>query len=318
MSIRMIDFLNKCKDAYYKGKPIIADSIYDELADKFNFYDIGHKQLNNRVQHIFPMYSLEKYYHDDTPPTYNAAIVSPKLDGAAIELVYSSSVLTIASTRGNGKEGEDITDKFLNSKLAPLVINEGTLDSMQLIQVVGEVVAAKDIKNSRNYASGALHLKDIEEFNARELIFIAYGIKPYPTSTFMDDMMLLRNAGFLTVIDSNWAEYPQDGVVFRCNSNEEFMDLGYTSKHPKGAFALKNKTDVATEETKLLDVIWQVGKGGKVTPVAIFEDIVIDDAKINRATLHNPGFIEDMELCIGDIILVTRSGGIIPKVVGKL
>ena len=132
-------------------------------------------------------------------------------------------------------------------------------------------------------------------------------------------MGLLQKEGFNTVLNiPEEHKYPTDGVVYRLDSNEEFSKLGHTSKHPRGAYARKLSSDVEIKETKLLEVVWQVGSSGKVTPVANFEEVVIDDAKITRATLHNPGFIEDMDLSIGDTLLVTRSGGVIPKVLGKL
>jgi DNA ligase (NAD+) len=124
---------------------------------------------------------------------------------------------------------------------------------------------------------------------------------------------------FITILDGKYCRdfFPTDGQVTRLNDNATYKELGYTAKHPRGAYARKLRSDVAIEETVLLDVLWQVGRTGAVTPVAIFEDIVIDDAVINRATLHNAGFLQNMQLEIGDLILVTRSGGIIPKVLGK-
>ena len=83
-------------------------------------------------------------------------------------------------------------------------------------------------------------------------------------------------------------------------------------------YALKLKSDVVVVPSTLREVVWQVGKGGKVTPVAIFDEVEIEDAKITRATLHNAGFVKDLDLHIGDDLLITRSGGVIPKILGKL
>lgn len=316
---KIIQLLKKAKEEYYKGNPIISDSLYDSLASRFGYEEFGEGEFTNKVIHLFPMYSLEKFYKEDNnSPKFSKSVKTPKLDGSAIELIYVQGQLASASTRGDGISGENITDKFTNGKLVPNIIYNYHFSTMQIVQVVGEIVAPKTIENSRNYAAGALHLKDINEFDTRDLTFIAYGMKPYATSNYLEDMKILTECGFFTVIDSDWKEFPQDGVVYRCLNNNDFVDYGYTAKHPKGAYALKKRSDVAVEETTLIDVVWQIGKGGKVTPVAIFQDIVIDGATINRATLHNAGFIENLDLHLGDTLLVTRSGGIIPKVIGKV
>jgi len=188
------------------------------------------------------------------------------------------------------------------------------------VQITGEVVCDKNIENARNYAAGSLRLKNPNEFKERvkQLNFIAYGLQPYCRDTFTKDMQLLEDNRFFTVFANDLEDqYRTDGEVYRLDNNDLFSSLGYTAKHPRGAYARKQKSDVAIEETVLLEVIWQVGRTGQVTPVAIFEEIVIDDAKITRATLHNVGFIEEMGLELGDTILVTRAGGIIPKVLGR-
>ena len=102
------------------------------------------------------------------------------------------------------------------------------------------------------------------------------------------------------------------------DSNVVFQNLGYTNSHPRGSFALKDRDDEEVVETTLREVLWGLGKGGKVSPRARFDKIEIDGAVIEYATLHNPGFIENMKLDIGDTILVVRSGGVIPKIIGKL
>lgn len=313
MSIK--NLLTKAQKAYMDGKPFMDDDTFDALAKRYNFYEVGASPNHNRGEHLFRMYSLQKVFEgEDKVPQYTNVCTTSKLDGAAISLLYVHGLLVQGLTRGNGIEGEDITDKVLLMDSIPNVIN----NSSSSIQITGEVVASKDIENSRNYASGSLHLKDLDEFLNREIFFIAYNVEPFITESYVTDMQTLNTLSFNTVVDDDWSEYPQDGIVFRCISNAEYLRLGYTAKHPRGAYALKKRSDVAIEEATLLEVKWQVGKGGKITPVAIFTEVVIEDAKINRATLHNIGFIEEMELAIGDTILITRSGGIIPKVVGKL
>jgi DNA ligase (NAD+) len=111
-------------------------------------------------------------------------------------------------------------------------------------------------------------------------------------------------------------DYPTDGIVFRLKSNVKFDELGHTSKHPRGAFALKEQA--AGVITTLEDVKWQVGKSGVVSPVAILTPVMIGDATVGRATLHNIQYIRDLNLEIGCQVEVIRSGEIIPRVVRRI
>ena len=310
---KMIEFLTKCQEAYHKGRPLISDEEFDVLAEKYNFYEVGAMPTGIKKSHLYRMYSLQKVYEEDNPSFPQETIVqTPKLDGSAISLLYVDGILVLALTRGDGIVGEDITDKIVSAALVPITIpKEGA------IQITGEIVAKKTIENPRNYVSGALHLKDLEQFLSRELTFVAYGIQPYMSDSYMADMTWLKHIDFNTVTMGTWEEYPQDGKVARIDSNESYEKMGYTAKHPRAAWAIKRRADVAIIPTVLREVVWQLGKGGKVTPVAKFDEIVIEDAKITRATLHNAGFVEEWDFHIGDRILITRSGGIIPKVVGK-
>jgi DNA ligase (NAD+) len=113
----------------------------------------------------------------------------------------------------------------------------------------------------------------------------------------------------------DWDRFPQDGEVWRVNSNFDFDKLGYTSHHPRGAFALKEKQEGIV--TKLLDVKWQVGKSGAVSPVAILEPCIIGEATVSRATLHNMAIIEALDLEIGCMVEVIRAGEIIPQIVAR-
>ena len=237
-------------------------------------------------------------------------MVTPKLGGSAISILYLEGELERVLTRGDGKSGIDITDKFKKSKLIPQTIVIGH----EITQVTGEIVAPKSVPNSRNYAAGSLNLKDIDEFLTRNLCFVAYGIEPSLNDSYVDDMLELWEVGFNTVTQSDWAEFPHDGTVWRLDNNEKFRDLGYTSHHPRGAFALKEQKKGVT--TTLLDVEWQVGKSGVVSPVAILEPCIIGEATVSKATLHNKSYIEELGLYIGCEVEVIRSGEIIPRIVG--
>jgi DNA ligase (NAD+) len=130
-------------------------------------------------------------------------------------------------------------------------------------------------------------------------------------------MDILRSYGFGVINEPDLDKiFPCDGIVFRVNDNKTFYEMGFTAKHPRGAYAKKERA--AHVETKLLDVEWQVGKSGKVTPVAILEPVYIGDALVSRATLNNPGFIEMLDLRIGDTVAIIRSGEIIPCILHKV
>jgi len=317
--------LYEAKSAYYKGDPIMSDEVYDRLEEQFkeslkhsmvehmvDKLNVGASVQGARLPHMFPMYSLQKVYKGEKDPSTflpGVVTVTPKLDGAAVSIQYIDGQLTMALTRGDGKKGLDITDKIRH-----LVPNE--IYSKQAKQITGEIVAPKEIPNARNYAAGALNLKDIEEVKRRDLTFVSYGVQPSITPDWSDDMKMLQHMRFSTAIDSNWEQFPQDGDVWRINSHKEFDELGYTSHHPRGAFALKEKQEGIV--TKLLDVKWQVGKSGAVSPVAILEPCIIGEATVSRATLHNMAIIEALELEIGCMVEVIRAGEIIPQIVARV
>ena len=308
--------LRRAALAYYNGKPFMSDEEFDILAELHNFEEIG--TTDNRFSHIFHLYSLQKIFDNELDTknpfqTYKKpVIVSPKLDGAAVALTYVQGNLHRVLTRGDGKRGLDVTHLVKH-----LVPNRISLGTWPVVQITGEIVAPKTIKNSRNYAAGALNLKDVAEFQTRDLHFIAYSVDPNLADTFSEQMSILKNSmGFSTVLDADWNEYPQDGLVFRVDSNKDFMSFGHTAHHPKGAYALKKRQK--GKITTLVDVIWNVGKSGVVAPVAILKPVEIDDAMISRATLHNMAYIEALNLRIGCEVEVIRSGEIIPRIVRRV
>lgn len=313
---KLEQYLNVASRAYYAGNPIISDAQFDQLADSIGYNAVGAKQHGNVEKHVYQMYSLQKYYEDEDQKRplegYRDVAVSIKLDGAAISLLYVDGNLVRGLTRGDGVEGQLITDKLLATNLVP-----HTIPVMGVYQVTGEIVAPINIENARNYAAGALNLKSVDEFKTRAIGFFAYGVQPSLSAKFTEDLDQLRSFGFSVINEADLDKiYPCDGVVFRINDNKTFYELGYTAKHPRGAYARKERAQHV--ETKLLDVEWQVGKSGKVTPVAILEPVYIGDALVSRATLNNPGFIEMLDLQIGDTVAVIRSGEIIPCILHKV
>jgi len=309
-------YLNECARQYYTGNPIISDEVFDRLAESVGYSNVGARQHENIQKHYYPLYSLAKYYEDEGKAnplsTERDVSFSAKLDGAAISILYIDGELTRVLTRGDGKEGTDVTDKFIGSKLIPQQLHH-----TGVLQITGEVAAPKHIPNARNYAAGALNLKDKNEFQTRAIEFFAYGMQPTQYETFEEDMNLLERLGFNTIKTPELDKiYPTDGLVFRVNSNARFEELGFTAKHPRGAYAKKSRP--AGAETTILGVEWQVGKSGKVTPVALLQPVLLGDATVSRATLNNPGFIEELGIQIGDTVHIIRAGEIIPCITHKV
>ena len=152
----MQDFLKHASKKYYEGNPIISDEQFDALAAVYKFHDVGY-QVTDGTPHYFPMYSLQKFFSiEECPASSNdrGYIGSPKLDGAAVSLLYVSGELKQALTRGDGKIGKDVTNK-----LRHIVPRKLISVPVEVVQITGEVVAPASIPNARNYAAGALNLK---------------------------------------------------------------------------------------------------------------------------------------------------------------
>ena len=300
--------------AYYQGTAFLSNEEYDALFGEGG--PVGSGEIGE-FPHMRPMYSLQKYYvGEGEPPLTGNLIETPKFDGSAVSLLYSDGVFIRALTRGDGDKGRPVTEKLV-------LLVPPTIECKETIQITGEVVASINTTNSRNFSNGALNLKNIEEFKDRmvegSLVFAAYGLQfdneELDNYNYSDDLFSLRSWGFHTVSSLDSTKYPTDGKVLRLQDNVEYKRLGFTAKHPRGAYA--EKTRDTPEVTKLLDVIWQTGKSGKVTPVAVLSPIVIDDAVITRATLNNMAYIDALGLEIGCMVKVIRAGKIIPCIVGR-
>lgn len=317
MNSKIEEFLNRAARLYYAGTPIISDEQFDSLAESAGFNQVGAAQHGHIKKHFKRMYSLKKFYEDEGGESPLVGIknlsMTPKLDGAAVSHLYVDGELMLSLTRGDGVEGTDVTDKFLATNLIPHKLSHVPA----FFQVTGELAAPKHVENSRNYAAGALNLGSADEFRTRSVEFFAYGVYPYLTKWFDMDMQELAKRGFKTIQDAFLTEeYPTDGIVFRVNENAAFDDMGYTAQAPKGAYAKKERGECV--ETTLLSVEWQVGKTGKVTPVAILEPVLVGDAVVARATLNNGAFIEALGLYIGCRVAIRRAGEVVPQIVHKV
>lgn len=303
----MKEFLDSAAQSYYEGQPMLSDEEFDRLAEIYNYASVGHA-VTDGIPHLYRMYSLQKFFDLADAPDLSGYVSTPKLDGAAVAIVYVNGQLVLALTRGDGNIGRDITDKM--RLLAPTSIPlQGT------VQVTGEVVCPSRVPNARNLASGSLNLKDLVEFHARPLTFVAYGLQGSSILTWTGAMKYLKAQGFHTVDSFNSSNYPTDGIVYRIDDNMKFDSMGYTAHHPRGAFALKEQKEGVV--TKLLDVVWQVGKSGVVSPVALLEPVMVGDATVSRATLHNIEYIRGLNLEIGCMVEIIRSGEIIPRIVRR-
>jgi len=298
--------------------PEITDAEFDQLYDKLvamesaqgwrdhdsPTFRVGGKA--GKVTHPYTLYSLRKVYDINEVDTF-MDVRLPKIDGTNLSLIYTNGRLSTALTRGNGERGEDVTH------LIEGITNIPTRIDTHLDEVVinGECVTNKDVENFRNYVSGALGLKSAKEFAEREIIFIAHDWLGADFG-YKARMDIVKNMGFFTVMEDDAWTYPMDGVVYRADSYAKCLRLGYTSKFPKFAVALKER-ETETAITTLQDVLWVVGRTGTVNPVAIIDPVILEDATISRVTLHNLGIIEEHNLGLGDMIQIERAGGVIPK-----
>lgn len=315
----MIEFLRYCSKKYYEGNPVISDDEFDHLAEIHGFTDVGHS-VQDGVAHLHRMYSLQKVYIGEGKiPFVGDVIETPKLDGAAVSLLFFKGKLIRLLTRGDGKRGQDISHLIPGLPI-PTDMSDWPTHYQDFIQIDGEIVAPKNVPNARNYASGALGLDSVEEVSNRDLCFFAYAVHPSVYYTYETDMCALDHIGIPTIIGADkhglLEAYPTDGLVVRLNDNKKYEQMGYTSHHPRGAYALKERK--AGLVTTLKDVIWQVGRTGAITPVAILEPVNIDGAVVSRATLHNIKEIRNKNLEIGCKVEVARMGEIIPGVVRRV
>ncbi len=365
---------------YVLDQPIIADGEYDALFQELLdleklFPDLATPDSPSRrvgappltkfssVTHHFPMLSLENGFSDadmrdfenrlhrflkNSPQLHYVA--EPKLDGLAVELVYKDGLLTIGSTRGDGRLGENITANLKTVPAIPLRLL--TPDPPPLLEIRGEVFIglagfkklnenrAADgeplFANPRNAAAGSLRQLDSRLTSKRPLDFYAYGISDpslVPCESQMDLFSLLKKFGFkvnpLTRVCFSMDEvishyqyllelrpelpYDIDGMVVKVDSFPMQERLGSKARSPRWAIARKFPASQAT--TRLSGIDFQVGRTGVITPVALLDPVSIGGTTVSRATLHNQDEIKRKDLMVGDMVLVQRAGDVIPEIV---
>jgi len=285
----------------------------------------------------------------DTPPDY---VAEPKLDGLAVELIYQDGRLVRALTRGDGSVGEDVTAQVRTISAIPLIfrkVHQG------ILEVRGEVFmdragfsklnaeqqknGAQLFANPRNAAAGSLRQLDPRITAKRPLRFYAYAVSAPSAAASSNQYELLQYLKKLGVpineltrscsnIDDvitafhyfqtirHELPYEIDGMVVKVSPFSLQERLGNKARAPRWAVACKFPATQAT--TTLLDVIYQVGRTGAITPVAILEPVNVDGALISRATLHNQDELDRKDLRLGDTVLIQRAGDVIPEVVKSI
>lgn len=320
-----------------------------------NFEQVTHEVPMLSLDNAFneaDMFAFEKrlkeFLLSDELVTYSA---EPKLDGLAISLLYKKGRLTRAATRGDGKTGENIT---LNARtIANIPLNLRGKNYPDLIEVRGEVYMEhkgferlnqnqrdndeKTFANPRNAAAGSLRQLDPALAAKRPLTFCAYAVaqvsdKGFPQTQF-EHMQAIKQYGLpispyiktLTSIKKcmdyfqhiesirDELKFDIDGVVFKVNDLNQQKKIGFVAKAPRWAIA--HKFPAQEVVTKLVDVEFQVGRTGALTPVARLEPVLVAGVMVSNATLHNMDEIKRKDIRIGDDVIVRRAGDVIPEVV---
>jgi DNA ligase (NAD+) len=362
---------------YVLDKPIISDYDFDlklkqlqDLENKYpEFFDensptqrVGGTITKNfqTVPHEHRMYSLDNSYSKeelidwekrvqkvlgDVPLAYTCEL---KYDGASISITYENGKLKRAVTRGDGFQGDDVTNNIKTIKSIPLELRGNfpvTFDvrgeiilpfagfekmNQELIEI-GET----PYSNPRNTASGSLKLQDSAEVAKRPLDCLLYFLigNQLPFNSQFEGLETARNWGFKVPKEATLARnleevfefieywdihrhdlpYETDGVVVKVNDFRHQEELGYTAKSPRWAIAYKFKSEQVS--TRLNSISYQVGRTGAITPVANLEPVQLAGTIVKRASLHNADQIEKLDIRVGDTVFVEKGGEIIPKII---
>lgn len=373
---------------YVEAKPRISDRQYDRLLEKLKQLEDEHPELVapdsptqrvggqpiegfETVTHARPMYSVDNSYAADDLRKWAARcykaiegngdeklsipggyIVDPKIDGVAVSLRYEQGRLALAATRGDGRQGDDITVNARTIRAIPLVLVDDEEPPPEVLEVRGEIYlpdseflawneeleAAGEqlLANPRNATAGLLKRHDPAVVARRRLEFLAHGrgecqgvaaesirefydavagwgIPVSPLIEVADDIDQVLQ--LIDKFEQARADLPYavDGMVVKVNRFDLQEELGYTSRFPRWCIAYKYAAEQAI--TRLLEIQWQVGKTGKLTPRATLAPVLIAGTTVQHATLHNLGEIRRKDLHLGDQVVIEKAGEIIPQVV---
>ncbi len=363
---------------YVLDKPVISDFEFDQRlkelealeAEHPEFFDdnsptqrVGGMVTKNfeTVVHEHRMYSLENSYSEEDLIDWEKRIQKVlgnvdveyvcelKYDGASISISYENGKLKKAVTRGDGFQGDDVTNNIKTIKSVPLQLKG---DYPEKFDIRGEIIlplagfekmnmelidiGETPYSNPRNTASGSLKLQDSSEVAKRPLECLLYNIvgannyfKTHAQSLdaacsygfkVPNQSKLVKNLtevlDFINYWDTHRHDLPYetDGVVIKVNDLFQQEELGYTAKNPRWAIAYKFKAEQAT--TVLESISYQVGRTGAITPVANLQPVQLAGTIVKRASLHNADQIEKLDVRVNDFVFVEKGGEIIPKIVG--
>jgi len=373
--LEKINKLKKYNLAYYeKDSPIISDQQYDSLKKKIIDLEIEYKFLNNResptqsvgfkpsknfqkIKHKVPMLSLGNAFNEEDLKNFEKKIINflnledtsiieysaePKIDGISASLIYINGKFVKGLSRGDGSEGEDITQNLKTIKDIPTQITK--IDFPEEIDIRGEVfIENRDFQkikdnfaNPRNAASGSLRQKNSAVTSKIPLKFIAYTygyVKSMKVNNQIDFLKNLKLWGFKTNpfnrkittikdlilnhknLEEKRKEIPFDidGVVYKINNFDLQKRLGFAANAPRWAIAHKFSANSSISE--ILNIEIQLGRTGALTPVAKIKPVNIGGVMVSNATLHNEDEIIRKDIRIGDTVTVERAGDVIPHVI---
>jgi DNA ligase (NAD+) len=362
---------------YVLDNPTISDFEFDQKLKQLQELEAQHPEFFDEnsptqrvggsitknfetVQHEYRMYSLDNSYSiedlqdwetriqkvlGDVPLEYTCEL---KYDGASISITYENGRLVRAVTRGDGFQGDDVTNNIKTIKAVPIHLKGDFPDKFD---IRGEIIlpfagfekmnqelieiGETPYSNPRNTASGSLKLQDSAEVARRPLDCLLYFVigNNLPFNTQFEGLQKARDWGFKVPNQSKLAKnlnevfefirfwdthrhdlpYETDGVVIKVNNLQHQDELGYTAKSPRWAMAYKFKAEQVT--TTLNSITYQVGRTGAITPVANLEPVQLAGTIVKRASLHNADQIEKLDIRIGDAVFVEKGGEIIPKII---
>ncbi|MFI3115688.1 MAG: NAD-dependent DNA ligase LigA [Clostridia bacterium] len=326
----------------------LENSPTDRVGGDAKFAPTEHKFKMESLQDVFSKEELLDFLvkTEKTLENFEFA-VEYKIDGLSVNIEYNNGLLVKSATRGNGVVGENVTQNILQISCIPKKIN----DTRNII-IRGEVYIKKSIfeklnqkraenseplfANPRNLASGSLRQLDSSMVKERELSFLCFNVEnalELGFNTHKEALLFMQeqkipvsptlnlfsnNDEISQEIDNVYEmsknlDFDIDGAVVKLNNLQNRQNLGSTSKFPKWACAYKYPAEI--RETRLLDIIITVGRTGVLTPNAVLEPVTLANTTVSRATLHNKDFIENLGICIGDMVNVRKAGEIIPEIV---
>ena len=318
-------------------KEVTHEVPLQSLQDVFSFEEL--KEFDERVKKVALENNEELKY-----------VVETKIDGLSSALKYENGVLVQGATRGNGLVGEDVTENMKTIKHVPKELNEKINITVRGEVFIGtkefekmneerEILEEPLFANARNAAAGSLRQLDSKITASRPLDIFIFNVQKYDEKTFDSEnshfveLSKLEKLGFNVVPvktlcnnideaieaikkigeDREKLSYGIDGAVVKVDNLRLREILGTTYKVPKWAIAYKYPPE--KKETKLLDIVCQVGRTGAITPTAILEPVKVAGSTISKTTLHNEDFIKEKGLKIGDTVVIQKQGDVIPEVV---